>query len=231
MAALQAWVERTAFPPFSWVYAAAYRFARWLAVDRLRVTRGVVAVYQAGSVAEEPVWGRSDIDLVVIVDDADPTVPPRVVELLRLLHTWLPMIESPERAGVFTLATLQASFDRSPFLQWRLGPRRARSLLWGRDALASVELTATPVELARAELGWWWRQVWERWVERRGDADGYVFHKLVVGAWRAIHHARTGEIVERRDDVLALPDLAEALPPALLACARARVPIGPADAW
>lgn len=228
---LRTLVQHTQVPPFSWFYAATYRFARWLAVDRLAVTRGVVAVYQVGSVVDPPTWGRSDIDLVVVVDDPDGVIAARVVELLRFLHTWLPMLESPERAGVFRLSTLHEELDASPFLQWRLGHHRHKLLLWGRDVLADVPLTASPVELARAELGWWWRQVWDRWIEGRGHADGYVLHKLVAGAWRAVHYARTGVVVEPRADVLGLADLADALPPALLGSARAQAPVGPADAW
>ena len=62
----------TQFPPFSWFYRWVYALAVLDCRRRLSRLHGVRAVYlRRGLAAGDPVFGLSDIDLLVMVDNDD----------------------------------------------------------------------------------------------------------------------------------------------------------------
>jgi len=71
---VQVIIIKTSFPPLSLLYKMLYLGAIKLAVHVLGDVRGVKAIYLRRSVShKEIVYGLSDIDLSVIVDDEKKT--------------------------------------------------------------------------------------------------------------------------------------------------------------
>ncbi len=60
---------RTQLPPFNYFHRLDYRSVTALYVRNLTRLKGVRAVYQVGGMGERPVYGFSDLDLIVFIEN------------------------------------------------------------------------------------------------------------------------------------------------------------------
>jgi predicted nucleotidyltransferase len=196
---LPRWLRRFLFEtqrtPLRLAYRALYAVALGFVVGRLRQTRGVRSVYLVGGLVEGPVYGLSDIDLVLLVDDPDGYTALRVVELLAWLRTLVPMLEAPSGIGVYRADDVGRALRRSPLLHYRLVDRPHR-LLHGPDTLPRPASAPAPARRARAEaeVGALWALALDKWA---GADPNRFFSKLCARAYQAVLYAETGDLVPR----------------------------------
>src|SRR5690348_10114873 len=114
---LQDLVLRTQVPPFTWAYQRAYDAAIAFAVKRLRSAGGVKAIYLVSGALDEPIFGLSDIDLVVVVEDDHGRSALRVREVYTQLADYIPLFDAVENLSLFVAGKLQHVFDRKPIVQ------------------------------------------------------------------------------------------------------------------
>jgi len=132
---LQRFALATQFPPFSWSYRWLYGLAVSYCRRRLSRIRGVRAVYlRRGLAAGDPVYGLSDIDLLVMVDgDGEGRIAAQVRHEYRRLRRLIPMLGEGELA-LYRPDQFRRLFEHSPFYRNRFQTgRREWKRLWGED--------------------------------------------------------------------------------------------------
>jgi len=90
----------TQFRPFTWLYRVLYTLAIRLCVRRFRRISGVRSVYlHRGLASSRPIYGLSDIDLLVVIDNEQhQRVAARVQYQYELLRRIIPMLAKGELA-------------------------------------------------------------------------------------------------------------------------------------
>jgi hypothetical protein len=141
---LQRLALRTQFPPFTWFYRALYAVSIRLCVRRFRRIRGVRSVYlRRGLASGRPVYGLSDIDLLVVVeDDPEGRAAAQVRYQYEFLRRMIPMMAEGELA-LYDPNQLLALYRYSPFHRNRFEQGRHEwKRLFGDDVFSY--LPATP---------------------------------------------------------------------------------------
>ncbi len=209
------WLKRvvlaTQGTPLVGVYRGVYEAALRTLSGRLSRTQGVRAVYVVSGLVDEPVYGVSDIDLVVLVEDPDGYARLRVRELLGWLRDFIPMLEEPDKVGVFPVDRVGEALARSALLEyrWLVRPRR---LLWGDDVLSRQRPVASRLAQARAELGEVWSLAVAAWLRGGMTAEEAALRvqRLRGRIGQAVLWAREGRVVGRDEGARAAPAAAGA---------------------
>jgi len=220
---LQRVAVHTQFSPFVWFYRAIYALAVRLCVRRLRRIRGVHSIYlRRGLAGDRPVYGLSDIDLLVIVGSANrEDTAARVRHQYRLLRRMVPMLADLGELEVYDPGQFSLLHDYSPFYRLRFERgRREWKRLFGEDVFESSPPVAGEERLLAAEeLGPAWRLLAEELLPSGGRPSfmrAYLAYKAVAEAARATLIARGEEVQISRDTAVArasqvCPEVAEAL--------------------
>jgi len=187
---LQRFVLRTQVPPFVWLYRAVYALALRLTVRWLRRIEGVRAIYlRRGLAGPDPIFGLSDIDLLVLVEDEDDRARARVGYHYDLLRQVVPMLAAGE-LGLYTPSQLRLLHDRVPFYRARFDRGREEwRRLWGEDLFVHLPPAAVDGRnLAVWELSPSWYYLSKELVSpdgRPGFERRYVIFKMIADACRA----------------------------------------------
>ena len=158
---LQNLAVRTQFPPFTWLYRQIYALAVRLCVRRLQRIKGVVAVYlRRGLASGVPLYGLSDIDLLVMVDSTKASrVRAQIHYQYELLRRLIPMLPEGELA-LFDPGEFRILYEQSPFHRQRFEQgRRQWQRLFGEDIFRNLPPPPSPEEeryLALQELSPSW---------------------------------------------------------------------------
>jgi predicted nucleotidyltransferase len=195
---IQRLTVRTQFFPFVCFYRALYALAIRLCVRRLSRVRGVRSIYlRRGLTAGRPLYGLSDIDLLVVTDTAHRSrVAERVRYQYELLCRLIPMLPVGElelyEPRQFRLLHEYSPFYRHRFEQGRNEWRR----LWGDNIFK--DLPPVPGEtslLALQELSPAWYYLSQDLLAedaRPAYLRRYVAYKAVGEAARATMTAQGG---------------------------------------
>jgi hypothetical protein len=221
---LQTLALATQFPPFTWLYRWLYALAVRLCVRRLHRIKGVGAIYlRRGLASGRPLYGLSDIDLLVMLDGKQShRVRAQTRYQYELLRRLIPMLPEGELAlydpGEFRFLYEHSPFYRQRFEQgWRHWQR-----LFGEDIFRGLPPPPAPAEarlLTLQELSPAWYYL-SRELEPGDDRPPflrrYVAYKALAEAARALVVSQGGDLRLTREAALAqapekYPDLAAGL--------------------
>ncbi len=188
---LQSVAAHTQFPPFVWLYRALYALAVWLCARRLGRMGGVRSIYlRRGLASGRAVYGLSDIDLLVMLDeDAPDDTAGRVRRQYALLRRLVPMLPPEEELALYEPEQFRRLYERSPFYRLRFDRgRRAWRRLRGDDIFSLLPPGEDHErELAAQELRPAWDYLSQELLpgdERPGFLRRYVAQKWIAEAAR-----------------------------------------------
>ncbi len=206
---LQKFAARTQFFPFRDLYALLYKLALRVCVYRLKRTQGVLSIYlRRGLASGEPVYGLSDIDLLVLVDEDNyPRAGARVRYQYECLRRRIPMLGAGELA-VYHPRQFRELYDYSAFYRNRFEMGRWEwRRLYGTDVFTylpkpAADNTASMLE----ELG-------PAWTNLQGELTGnngqplyqrrYLNYKAIADTARVTLAVQGDEQNHRRKAALA----------------------------
>jgi len=205
---LQRIAVRTQFPPFTWLYRAIYALAVRLCVRRLRRINGVRAVYlRRGLAAGQPLYGLSDIDLLVMVEEEQSgRAKARARYQYELLRRVIPMLAKDELA-LYSPRQFRVLYEHSPFYRNRFNQgRREWRRLFGDDLFKDLPPVCDGARLlAPQELG----PAWYHLAQELLPGDGrpsylrrYMAYKSIAEAARAALVAQGGDLGIPRETAL-----------------------------
>jgi predicted nucleotidyltransferase len=190
---LQGLAVLTQFPPFTWLYGWIYALAVRLCVRRLQRIRGATAIYlRRGLASGRPLYGLSDIDLLVMVDSRQNSrVRAQIHYQYELLRRRIPMLPEGELA-LYDPGEFRILYEQSPFYRHRFEQgRRHWQRLYGEDIFRLLPPPLPPEEerdLALQELSPAWYYLSQELTSKDGRpafVRRYVAYKCVAEAARA----------------------------------------------
>jgi len=206
-------VVRTSFFPLVHLYGAAYALSVKVATLLLKRVDGVAAIYLRRGVAKgEAVYGLSDIDLSVIVEDDDGErrgAKEKVRAVYDRLARVIPLFDDGEvELGVYSVAEFSRLYEDYGFNKYRFHEgRHTWRLLFGRDVVKGLP-QPDELDLRRAggeELKKWWGLVGLDLFDganRRSFERRYLWYKAIAEASRVYLHVCHGVMVYRREEAL-----------------------------
>jgi len=219
---LQKFAVRTQFFPFRNLYALLYKLALRACIRRLRRTDGVLSIYlRRGLASGEPVYGLSDIDLLVLVDEDNyPRAGARVRYQYDCLRQQIPMLGAGELA-VYTPQQFRELHSYSPFYRNRFEMGRWEwRRLHGEDVFRHLPGPASGDDSAiLEELGPAWANLTGELANKNGQPGylrRYLSYKAIADAARVVLAVHGDERGRRREAALArAAELYPALAPGL----------------
>jgi hypothetical protein len=219
---LQAIAVLTQFPPFTWLYRAAYGLALLLGVRRLRGIAGVRSIYlRRGPALGRAFYGLSDLDLLAIVtDERDTAAVTRVQREYDRLSGWVPLF-APGELQVFGQDQFRSLHEQSMFWRNRFEQGRQEwKLLHGQDVFEGLAVRPADAGLlARQDLGPAWFYLLQCVLApepRPAFLRRYVLFKKLADWARATLLAHGIEVGFAREEILEraaaqFPEIAETL--------------------
>lgn len=210
---VQRLVIRTSFFPLVHLYGAAYALSVKVAALLLRRVDGVAAIYLRRGLAKgEAVYGLSDIDLSVIVEDGDGErndAKEKVRTVYDRLARFIPLFgDGDMELGVYSVAEVSRLYEDYGFNKYRFHEgRHTWRLLFGRDVVRSLPQPGES-DLRRAageELKKWWGLVG---LDLFGDAcrrlfeSRYLWYKAIAEASKVYLHVCHGVTLRGREEAL-----------------------------
>jgi predicted nucleotidyltransferase len=198
---LQSLAVLTQFPPFTWLYRRIYALAVRLCVRRLQRIRGVIAIYlRRGLASGRPLYGLSDIDLLVMVDGKQHNrVRAQVLYHYELLRRRIPMLPEGELA-LYNPEEFRTLYEQSPFYRQRFEQgRRHWQRLFGEDIFRNLPPPLTPEEersLALQELSPAWYYLAQELTQE--DARPLFLRRYV--AYKSLAEAARAQVVSQGED-------------------------------
>lgn len=212
---VQVIIIKTSFPPLSLLYKMLYLGAVKLAVHVLRDVRGVKAIYLRRSVShQEIIYGLSDIDLSVIVDDEKKTgvgsVKQEVSSAYDKLSHIVPLFGQADRElGLYSTSEFFGLYANHPFFRYRFNQgKQDWKLLFGEDIVESLpELQDNGLYLpATEELKiWWWSLLNAEVSSAHRLAQfkkKYLWYKAIADASKVYLFVCQGEKISHRETAL-----------------------------
>lgn len=157
-------VVSTSFPPLTCFYRKIYELSIAIANLMLRRVAGITAIYlRRGMARGEVVYGLSDLDLLVIVDDErkeERLVKEKVRATYDRLSHLLPLFGGAEKElGIYSVSELFSLYNDYDFYRhWFNDGKYDWKLLFGRDVVKNLpELDDSELYLPTTEeLKVWW---------------------------------------------------------------------------
>lgn len=164
---IQRLIVISSFPPFTYFYKKVYGLAVVVATLLLRRMDGVLAIYlRRGMAKDEVLYGLSDIDLSVIIDNenrdriAVKEAKERVIGTYNKLSRFIPLfIKDEEELGVYSASEFAELYRDYDFHRYRFNEgKHTWRLLYGKDVVKALPaLPENELYLpATKELGVWW---------------------------------------------------------------------------
>jgi len=206
-------VVRTSFFPLSYLYKAGYSLSVRITTLFLRRVDGVAAVYLRRGLAKgEIVYGLSDIDLSVIVEDRESGVE-KVKEQVRstydTLSRFIPLLGAGDmELGVYSVAEFCGLYEDYDFHKYRFDEgRHTWRLLFGRDVVEDLpHLDDADLYLpAMEELKKWWALLSLEVLggsDRRPFESKYLWYKAIAEASKVYLRVCHGEVLRGRAEAL-----------------------------
>jgi hypothetical protein len=225
---LQRIAVATQYPPFLWVYRLLYAIALGVCTRRVRRIRGVRAIYlRRGLAGSKPVYGLSDIDLLVMVNgELNGQTAARVRHQYDLLRRVIPMLPDPEELEIYNREHFRLLYENSGFYRGRFDQGRRDWLrLHGED----IFLDLPPAEDDARRHAWQelrpaWHCLAREFLPATAPDAGsdarpcfvrrYIAYKAIAEAARAYLVTRDGDLSVPRDRAIirtasTVPELAE----------------------
>lgn len=136
-------IIKTSFPPLTFLYKAIYAISVKLAVLMLKNIKGVETIYlRRGMAKNEIVYGLSDIDLSIIIDDEENTesAKEKVVSIYKRLSHFIPIFGDVNRElGVYSTSQFFRLYEQNPFFKYRFNQGKCSwKLLFGKDIVKDL---------------------------------------------------------------------------------------------
>jgi predicted nucleotidyltransferase len=161
---LQHLVITTSNSPLKHIYRLIYSISIKTAVTKFRNIPGVTSIYLRRGVASgDIVYGLSDIDLLVLMDDGQKQNKQTVSDSYDRLATFIPLFGQREKEfGIYTISEFKFLFNTYGFYTYRfIEGKQQWKLLYGKDVVKSLN----PVEeieiflSALEEFKTWWTYI------------------------------------------------------------------------
>lgn len=131
---------KTNFRPFTWLYKACYNAAIKIVVHFLKRQPEIVAIYLSSSMAAgDYIYGLSDIDFIIIVND-DKESKLRAGRLYEKLSRLIPLLR--DEITVFSTAEIRRGYEQGHlFIKYKFFTecKKKGRLLYGIDILSEFE--------------------------------------------------------------------------------------------
>ena len=201
----------TSFFPLTWVYGKIYALSVKVARMLFSHVDGVLAVYLRRGVAkDEIVYGLSDIDLLLIVDDREQQLAKeRVRAIYDKLARVIPLFGSVDRElGIYSTSEFLNLYEDFDFYKhWFNEGKYSWKLLYGTDVVKTLpQLEDSELYLpATEELKAWWSHLV---AEFNCDSSypefkrKYLWYKAISEAAKIYLFVRHGEIIWSREAAL-----------------------------
>ncbi len=212
---IQRIVVNTSFFPFTHLYQKIYDLSIAVAVLLLKRAEGVAAIYLRRGVGQgEIVYGLSDIDLSVILNDQDEdeeasSVKEKVRVIYNRLSHLIPLFGGADsELGVYSVSEFLELHDDYDFHRYRLNRGKYKwKLLFGRDIVKTLpELPDSELRLpATEELKVWWEFLvveFARSFPSPGFKKKYLWYKAISEAARVYLFACCGKNSQNRESAL-----------------------------
>jgi predicted nucleotidyltransferase len=154
------------FLPFTYLFRKAYDLSIAVAVLLLKRAEGVLTIYlRRGAAKNEIIYGISDIDLLVIIDENEEKEPARLVKeriasIYNRLSRFIPLFGEIERElGIYSTSEFFELYQDYDFYKYRFTEGKYTwKLLFGKDLVKDLpELQDKELYLpATEELKVWW---------------------------------------------------------------------------
>ena len=139
---IQRLVVNTSIPPFTYLYQIIYDLSVRVAALLLRRIDGVLTVYLCRGLAKgEIVYGLSDIDMIVILNDrAEQTVKEKVRTVYDRLSRFIPLMGSGDKElGVYSASEFVNMYQDYDFYRYRFNEgKHTWRLLSGEDVVKNL---------------------------------------------------------------------------------------------
>ena len=203
----------TSFTPFTYFYKLIYALAILVTTLVLRRVEGVVSIYLRRGLAKgEVVYGLSDIDLAVIVEDRDGEWQPLkdgVRKVHRKLTRFIPLFgESDRELEVYSKSELLSMYADLDFYRYRFNEGKYTwKLLYGEEIVRALpELRESELYLpATAELKTWWALLNDELAPRPDYPlfkRKYLWYKAISEALKIYLFVRHGQHIQSREEAL-----------------------------
>lgn len=220
---IQRIVINTSFFPLTYFYKKVYDLSILVASLLLRRVDGVITVYLRRGVAKgEIVYGLSDIDLSVIIEDRggeEQAVKEMVRATYNRLSRFIPLFPSSatELLEVYSLSEFYNVYEDYDFHRYRFNEgKHTWRLLYGKDLVNELpELEDSELYLpATEELRKWWELLNEEFIPDLCSTifkKKYLWYKAIAEAAKVYLLVCHGENVQSREAALSqvkshLPD-------------------------
>lgn len=187
---LQYFIIRTSIPPLSCLYSLTYSFFIRLATLALKRIPGIASIYlRRGLASGEAVWGLSDIDLLVLVNDGCALNQEKVINTYNRLSRLIPLFGNrAAELGLYQISEFLNLYANHRSYRYRFNEgKHGWKLLYGQDLVNTLQ----PIEntelcfLSAEELKVWWAYLA---AEFQTDMDQptfkrkYVWYKAIAEA-------------------------------------------------
>ena len=201
---------KTNFWPLRWLYHASYFIALRVIVYILKKQPGIVAIYLISSMAVgDTIYGLSDIDLIIIVND-NPKTKWRLERIYRKLCRVIPFLKRDEM-GIYSTADIRRSYGQSDlYLKYKFFTecKKQGRLLYGTDILREFNLLGDMErnEFILGQLAFIWSIFLKNFLIGSKTSDtlmrNYVCYKVTSDICKVVISARDNQDLFNRKNAL-----------------------------
>jgi hypothetical protein len=205
-------IIKTSFPPLTFLYKLLYVLSIKFAVFVFKKVKGVDTIYLRRGIAKnEIVYGLSDIDLSIIINDKEniESAKEKIVSIYARFSHCIPLFADVNRElGIYSASEFLKLHGDNPFSKYRFNEGKySWKLLFGKDIVKDLpELPDEALYLpATEELKTWWHLLnfeFSSYISIPQFQRKYIWYKAIADMSKVYLFVCHGEKVHDREGAL-----------------------------